>query len=574
LKSWDRIVFKKEKIESPQPSIALLVGAPGAGKSTLARILATICGYNIVEINASDERSSEKIGNILIDSTESVSAFLNQKPNCLILDEIDGSTGGDEKGAIGELLKFLKKGKGIRRPIICIANDLYSRCLKPLRGSSMSKLFFFGKTRTDVLASRLLYICRKEGIVADFSSICALCELAHNDIRCCLNVLQFIHSKKSLGLEAPRLKDIKSLPVGQKDMVKEVFDIWRAVFHRPSRNPVVKKTIRKASDDSTASQAIEVANTLSNHGDFDLIFQGIHENFCKIEYSDPSFSKTADALEWLSFSDVIHSNSLSSSSEGFLDNIYRPICGAGIFQNCSTFQVPSKLTFPRQYNEYRSASQRNSNILSSFIFNSAFCRQLGIHSKSAAHEVVPYSLRILAPATKFQPKAYSQLNSQDREFFTRTVSLMMSLGLTFQKDRSVGSDIENSLKFHLAPEIYLFDKYSGLARHAELSEEIKQKLAHEIHLEEIRRTSSAIQFLSDEPKKPLEESTKKAPDAETIQPNGLPVKKRSSQTSSMNQMMQIKRKKLERIRPSMHFKYNEGFTNAVRRPVYMKSFLP
>lgn len=48
------------------------------------------------------------------------SVFSEKKPNCLILDEIDGLTGG-EKGAVKELLKVInakdKKSKAKKRSV-------------------------------------------------------------------------------------------------------------------------------------------------------------------------------------------------------------------------------------------------------------------------------------------------------------------------------------------------------------------------------------------------------------------------------------------------------------------------
>lgn len=87
IRLWDKVVFnrnyvqnKQKKVNSrfrnrkftdektfeeidskgfPIQKIALLSGPPGLGKTTLAHLAATHAGYNIVEINASDERSPD-----------------------------------------------------------------------------------------------------------------------------------------------------------------------------------------------------------------------------------------------------------------------------------------------------------------------------------------------------------------------------------------------------------------------------------------------------------------------------------------------------------------------------------
>lgn len=54
--------FKQEDVEEldskgyPVYRIALLSGPPGLGKTTLAHVAAKHAGYNVVEINASDDR--------------------------------------------------------------------------------------------------------------------------------------------------------------------------------------------------------------------------------------------------------------------------------------------------------------------------------------------------------------------------------------------------------------------------------------------------------------------------------------------------------------------------------------
>ena len=66
----------------------------------------------------------------------------DQRPNCLIVDEIDGSVAPvvnflvDLITGKGNNTAKAKKGKKniiLQRPIICICNDLYVPALRPLR---------------------------------------------------------------------------------------------------------------------------------------------------------------------------------------------------------------------------------------------------------------------------------------------------------------------------------------------------------------------------------------------------------------------------------------------------------
>jgi DNA polymerase III delta prime subunit len=80
----------------PYSNVILLHGPPGIGKTTLALAAARSCEFEPLEINASLSMRSFADVQHLIQScqhTRSISSLLrnDQKPMCLILDEIDGS---------------------------------------------------------------------------------------------------------------------------------------------------------------------------------------------------------------------------------------------------------------------------------------------------------------------------------------------------------------------------------------------------------------------------------------------------------------------------------------------------
>ena len=95
----------------------------GWGKTTLAHVVAKHCGYRPFEINASDDRTAGAFHTKITDAAEMKSVIGSKRPNCIIIDEIDGAT-GQYSSLLTYLLTYPVCRHCIWRNLTALANAL------------------------------------------------------------------------------------------------------------------------------------------------------------------------------------------------------------------------------------------------------------------------------------------------------------------------------------------------------------------------------------------------------------------------------------------------------------------
>jgi replication factor C large subunit len=106
----------------------LLNGPPGIGKTTLVHVFAKENQYEIFELNASDLRNKSSMDTKLKPVLQQSSLF--KKNKLILVDEVDGLSGMQDRGGVSELVSLIDITKF---PIICAANDSWTQKLSPLR---------------------------------------------------------------------------------------------------------------------------------------------------------------------------------------------------------------------------------------------------------------------------------------------------------------------------------------------------------------------------------------------------------------------------------------------------------
>ncbi|PKK81696.1 MAG: AAA family ATPase [Thermoplasmata archaeon HGW-Thermoplasmata-2] len=279
---WDKGQAKKK--------CAILMGTPGCGKTSAALALAADRKWTVIELNASDVRSGDRIRHIALTGAVNETftedgtfvSTLTGKHKLILMDEADNlyerggaaDSGFLDKGGKRAIVDMIKE---TRQPIILIVNDYYA--LTSGSGRELNSLCLqikFRKVDRRTTIKALHKICIIEGIEAAPEVLEGIADRAEGDLRSAVRDLQTL----ATGRTKIAADDLKSL--GYRDREG---NIWEAM----------RKILKGSSFDEARNSTRNLDETPEG------ISMWLDENI-PLEYKEPE--DVERAYNWLSRADI------------------------------------------------------------------------------------------------------------------------------------------------------------------------------------------------------------------------------------------------------------------------------
>ncbi|XP_026845381.1 replication factor C subunit 1 [Drosophila persimilis] len=230
----------KKKAQRPNPwaknddgsfyKAALLSGPPGIGKTTTATLVVKELGFDAVEFNASDTRSKrllkDEVSTLL--GNKSLYGYVNgqsqavSKKHVLIMDEVDGMAGNEDRGGMQELIALIKDSSV---PIICMCNDRNHPKIRSLVNYCFD--LRFQRPRLEQIKGKIMSICFKEKVKISPAKVEEIIAATNNDIRQSINHISLMSAGEDIPTQSQAKVELKTaskdLKLGPWEVVRKVF---------------------------------------------------------------------------------------------------------------------------------------------------------------------------------------------------------------------------------------------------------------------------------------------------------------------------------------------------------------
>lgn len=527
----------------------------------------------------SDERTGEgvrdKIGEALWANS------LQAQPRLVLIDEIDGAAGGEADTSLIRFLveltarssakpsaatendepidetkqaeaeeeeKMTKRPKakaassrrGLCRPIICICNNLYAPALKSLR--QVAEVVHIRRPGAVDLAKRLRTICEAEGFKIDNRSLADLCDLMEGDVRACLHALQFMSTTRTQLTTAAEVA--RNLSQGLKDIGRSDMALTQRIFQQHGRQ-----------DSGTRQHELELMLRQAS-SDLDRVIESCHELFLHTRFFDDSqMTKINTMYDWFLAGDIWAGARHEWSLMGY--SLYLPVKASQLFSSPSYTSNASHSSLAWKF---RNLERRNQDLVRDYVRSIACCTLTG--RTWALLERAPLLLQIIRPSIR-SPNP-QLLKPSEKLALSRLVQIMATENLSYLEERLE----DGTYRMTLDPPIDILTGFAALQNVSPHETAVRKLIAHQVRQERIRRSQPAastekqLQSPSNIPAKRKELSLpKKAVKKDFFGRIISVIEDDLPSTDASKPVIQ---------KPAISYRFNEGFSNAVRRTIRIK----
>ncbi|MDW5563644.1 MAG: replication factor C large subunit [Methanomassiliicoccus sp.] len=213
----------------PAKRAAVLIGTPGTGKTSAALALAADYGWDVVEMNASDQRNADAIKGIALrgaigqtfTSDGEYRSTKQGKLKLIILDEADNISGREDRGGVPAIVEVVRTTK---QPVILIVNDWYALTKKSSVLKSQTEQIKFTRIKTVTVRGVLRRIAKDQEIKVSDGALELLSENSGGDLRSAIRDLQAVATGRQ------EVGDLDTTVVSAREVEKTMYQAMDSVF--------------------------------------------------------------------------------------------------------------------------------------------------------------------------------------------------------------------------------------------------------------------------------------------------------------------------------------------------------
>jgi replication factor C large subunit len=200
----------------PEKKAVILYGPPGAGKTSASLALAAQTGWEVIEMNASDQRTATALEKVA-GSASRMGTLTGVSRRIIVLDEADNMHGSADRGGMRSMAAIIRQTD---QPLILIANDLYG--ISSSVRSLCEEIQFKALQQRSIIPA-LKGICKAEKIMCGTGVVEKIAAMAGGDLRSAVRDLQAV----ATGRIEIHPEDVAT---AERDTKESVFKVLGKVF--------------------------------------------------------------------------------------------------------------------------------------------------------------------------------------------------------------------------------------------------------------------------------------------------------------------------------------------------------